>query len=472
MNGITLLSYYYTKFVMLYKYNQFLCCRLSNHDAFVSVALISSLMMFYFCTLTPPVVVLMPNQTALTSTGLCDCSTKDASAAGSNINVTSGKPRIISMRTYPLFDRKAVLGGVESRTKRSIVILGWTDIPKLRNIGLQCNNPRPCVYTTNRSLYRSSDAVIIDMRETNSGRDVPSFRLPHQYWLGYFRESPSNIGHKVKQDHAKSWFNWTIAYSMNSDVVVPYGMCLPTRYKVEKDPSSITDVTRRVYGKSVMSLPWLEQPVPPSIRVPVTHRRQSGNSLVAWVVSHCHSRSRRERYVAELKQHIDIDIFGKCTGNDMDDRKSGRLFADLYKTHKFYLSFENSFCPDYITEKVWSRLQGDIVPIVLGGADYEKHLPPHSYINVKDFRSPMHLAEYLHILDKNDTLYKEYFTWKRDYSCYNDVPNKRELCDVCRMIDEGQVSVIPNINTFWDKDSCISTADFYHGIMGDITGIG
>ena len=132
------------------------------------------------------------------------------------------------------------------------------------------------------------------------------------------------------------------------------------------------------------------------------------------------------------------------------------------------MAFENSFCRDYITEKVWSRIQGDIVPIVLGGADYGKHLPPHSYINVKDFPSPMHLAEYLHKLDNNDTLYEEYFKWKRDYSCYNGVPNKHALCDICRMIDEKHVSVIPNINTFWDKDSCISTADFYHGIMRDI----
>ena len=218
-----------------------------------------------------------------------------------------------------------------------------------------------------------------------------------------------------------------------------------------------------------MSLPWLDEPAPRTIRVSAKHRRQTGRSLVAWVVSHCHTRSLREIYAAELKQHIDIDIFGKCTGNDFDNHKSRLFFADLFKTHKFYLAFENSFCRDYITEKVWSRIQGDIVPIVLGGADYGKHLPPHSYINVKDFPSPMHLAEYLHKLDNNDTLYEEYFKWKRDYSCYNGVPNKHALCDICRMIDEKHGSVIPNINTFWDKDSCISTADFYHGVMSDIT---
>ena len=386
----------------------------------------------------------------------------------SSVNVTSGHSRINITQTAPPLEKKDVIRKIVPRTQRRFVILAWTDIPKLSNI--QCNNPRPCVYTTNRSLYRSSDAVIFDMRETNKDRDVPTFRLQHQYWVGFYRESPANIGQKSMQVHAKSWFNWTIAYTMNSDVVAPYGMCLPTRNKVETDPNSITDIARLVYGKSVMSLPWLDEPVPHSRGVPVKHRRQTGRSSVAWVVSHCNVISLREVYVAELKQYIDIDIFGKCAQNAIDRHDSRRFFADLFKTHKFYLAFENSFCPDYITEKVWSRMMSkDIVPIVLGGADYEKHLPPHSYINVKDFPSPKHLAKYLHKLDNNDTLYTEYFAWKRHYSCFAGVPGTNAICDICRMISENQASAIPNINTFWDKDNCMSPKDFYRGIISDIT---
>ena len=41
--------------------------------------------------------------------------------------------------------------------------------------------------------------------------------------------------------------------------------------------------------------------------------------------------------------------------------------------------------------------------------DYARAAPPHSFIHVDDFESAKDLAEYLHVLDKNDALYNEYF---------------------------------------------------------------
>ena len=53
-------------------------------------------------------------------------------------------------------------------------------------------------------------------------------------------------------------------------------------------------------------------------------------------------------------------------------------------------------CRDYVSEKVFQRMADSLViPIVMGGANYSAHLPPHSYINVEEFKSPRELASHL-----------------------------------------------------------------------------
>ena len=51
----------------------------------------------------------------------------------------------------------------------------------------------------------------------------------------------------------------------------------------------------------------------------------------------------------------------------------------------------------------------------MGGSNYSRILPPHSYINVQDFEDPEHLAKYLKYLDGNATAYMEYFGWHKYY---------------------------------------------------------
>ena len=134
----------------------------------------------------------------------------------------------------------------------------------------------------------------------------------------------------------------------------------------------------------------------------------------------------------------------------------------------FYLSFENSLCTDYITEKLWLRMEQGILPIVLGGAHYKAYLPAHSYIDVRDFASPKALAEYLHKLDNNDDLYNEYFVWRRHYTCHSGVPGNSLLCDICRFMNDNlnKVNIIPDVNIFWSKDTCLSSETYYDGIFG------
>ena len=85
---------------------------------------------------------------------------------------------------------------------------------------------------------------------------------------------------------------------------------------------------------------------------------------------------------------------------------------------RFYLSFENAICQDYVTEKIFNALRLNTIPVVLGGANYTKILPPGSFINAGDFDSPKELANYLGVVLNNSTLYESYFAWRPFYDIH------------------------------------------------------
>lgn len=87
--------------------------------------------------------------------------------------------------------------------------------------------------------------------------------------------------------------------------------------------------------------------------------------------------------------------------------------------------------------------------------DYERVAPPHSFIHVDYFQSPKQLAEYLTILDKNDSLYNEYFQWKGTGSFVNTL----FWCRLCAIAHEAEIqpsSVYHDLEKWWrGPDVCI-----------------
>ena len=352
--------------------------------------------------------------------------------------------------------------------KRVIRLLTWTNrsngygrwFGKRMEGVADCKTPIPCEYSNNHSLYNISDLILFYTRHARRKDALPTFRLPHQHWMTFLREAPVR-GSDVKQPR-NTWFNWTIAYTFNADIVRPYGICLPKLEKIAKDPRSITDTIRRVYRTRTDSIPWQHAKM---LYTPTSGNFAKGRTgTVLWAVSNCITpHSRRESYVEELKRYIKVDIIGKC-GDGVCRSQSCRA---KFQTNKFYLSFENAICPDYITEKLWLRMEQGILPIVLGGADYKAYVPAHSYIDVRDFASPKALAEYLHKLDNNDDLYNEYFVWRQHYTCHHGLPGNDLLCDLCRFMNKNlnKVNIIPDVNILWSKDACSSPETYYRGIF-------
>ena len=51
------------------------------------------------------------------------------------------------------------------------------------------------------------------------------------------------------------------------------------------------------------------------------------------------------------------------------------MYKEYLRPYKFYLSFENANCQDYLTEKFFTALRTEVViPIALGGATQDDYI--------------------------------------------------------------------------------------------------
>jgi len=212
--------------------------------------------------------------------------------------------------------------------------------------------------------------------------------------------------------------------------------------------------------------------------------------MAAWFVSACNSMSNRNEYVNRLKLFINIDVFGDCGTLKCPRSDTDACRKKAERDYKFYLSLENSLCADYVTEKFFGPMHHGIIPIVFDlHGHHAKLAPPHSYINAAQFPSVRHLADYLKMLDKNDTLYNEYFWWKKHYvirdinveaalraanAAENDIKirksvvEKLAMCQLCQRLHQQQTiaqhhqeqetsKIYRNMTDWWDVQANCQT---------------
>lgn len=292
-----------------------------------------------------------------------------------------------------------------------------------------------CFTTDNRSMLpaiNEFDAIVFHLR-TFSVEDMPNKRHPNQRWIFWSLESPQYNMQDIEP--LNGLFNWTMTYRIDSDIVQPYGWTQPL--------GSFT-----IHPKTEQIARAMQ----------VASKRKSTfkkTKLVAWMVSNCQSKSQREKYANALGKYVPVDIYGDCSPLRCDRDDMGRCYAMLEQEYKFYLSFENSFCDDYATEKLYSILQLEIVPIVLGGANYTSLVPPFSYIDARDFKTARDLADFLKRLDADDGLYRQYFWWKPHYRIRNHINDlKLSMCGLCsRLHSDTAVKVYQDMEKWWVRDS-------------------
>ncbi len=338
-----------------------------------------------------------------------------------------------------------------------------------------------CLFTSDLTMFNQSDVVLF------SAETTPDFvvdRMPHQRFVFFILESPVNTKHlKIIQESRTrhNYFNWTMTYRQDSDIVLRDflgGMQpKPVMEQKQKDDSYFAKQypprihlanpafsARRGYQinstNMFSSVEIMKNAATKRNNNLVTFDEEPSNKsywfnsktkMVAWFVSHCDTPIQREEYARQLSQYVPVDIYGNCghmeCGGDCNDDE--RLRND----YKFYLAFENSWCPDYVTEKFYRSFKLDVVPIVLSGADYERFAPPHSYINVLDFATPKDLADYLLLLNSSDSLYARYFDWREHYEV--TLPAMDGWCDLCQMAHDDSLppKVYHDIKHWWEDDA-------------------
>ncbi|EDV24257.1 uncharacterized protein TRIADDRAFT_26273 [Trichoplax adhaerens] len=326
-------------------------------------------------------------------------------------------------------------------------MLAWTTWFGLKwpyNNGIFHCGSFTCEVTLDKNRLKSSDALLFHGAEASMKnknmfpkRDAVS---PRQLWVYHSYENPVvthgvNIQSGIYPFH-NNIFNIIMTYTKDSDIPTCYGG----------------------YGKSQNRNPFIK-----------THNYAKGkNKLIAWVSSGCYTG--RLTFVQQLAQYLPIDIYGKC-GN-LSCPRNDSCWEKLSSQYKFYLSFENFVCRDYITEKYYKNSLGRrLVPIVVSGANLQDETvaPPNSYINVFDFKTVEDLADYIQLVGSNDTLYNSYFHWKASYkdqgrSC--DMGSG--MCTLCANLHNDtwvtqKSRTIPDFMHRWglNKDNCIDYGDVF-----------
>ena len=334
--------------------------------------------------------------------------------------------------------------GADATSNTTKLILLWNDFYGDPYFKLQPGNTtfitschsgiNNCYVTTNQSLLEHADAVVIHAFMLGALKTKLPKRFRHDQFFIYVNfESPmlSNVANWNKG--FKDIFNLTFTYMYDSDITAEYGKFFQLERK-----RTVSFAENEVYRSEFQN-----------------------KKMIAWAVSNCQAFTIRSEYVKELRNYVSVDIYGKCGNMTCPyDNANNTCFQMMSKQYLFYLAFENSYCDDYATEKVFRTLQLQQIPIVLGKYNYEKHFPERSVINVKDYKSPAELADYLIYLSKNWTAYAEYFEWKNSYSfkCwpYNVLDGFCKLCYILHNSSyEYQSSFDPE--EYWNQEQLCLT---------------
>lgn len=312
-----------------------------------------------------------------------------------------------------------------------------------------------CFFTCNRQRFEEADALLFhetdlthNLKELINNGDTTE--LAKEKILN-FKQNPSQLlilwndePRPVPDYYNDIEFNWTISFHASSEA----SYCAYGCYK--KLDASLSEQHFKQFVKEEF--------------------KKRKNQCV-WFVSNCGAKFRIN-YAIEFADNFPLFVHGKCNEmlkkigskhmkfNDAKCNRNGKCEDESLLFNKFYLSFENHNCSDYITEKFWRSLSKNLIPIVAvpNKEYYEKVAPPHSFIHMSDFNYDFKkLAHHLTIISTNLDLYEKYMQWKKDYKALftsNDLEPIR-FCELCHRLNNDFSSTHYHQIGDWFNQQCL-----------------
>ena len=199
----------------------------------------------------------------------------------------------------------------------------------------------------------------------------------------------------------------------------------------------------------------------------------------AYIASTCHHGGSkgpplREALVSELEIAFRVDSLGKCHQTERTSRNEGQvrlkssekpleqlqLKRSALAQYQFYLAFENTIEPGYVTEKVFDALKAGTVPVYLGPSDDCRRLLPHpdAAIFADDFieyrgrtvRGGVEaLAAYLIRLSGDKEAYEKHTRWRDTFDASKLDASIREpwACRLCKWASDTSTNTDASTKT-------------------------
>ncbi|CAD0203582.1 unnamed protein product [Chrysodeixis includens] len=217
-----------------------------------------------------------------------------------------------------------------------------------------------CYITSNRTILNQNvmnfDAIIFNISLLlNWSRwpiHLPKQRSPRQKYVFYGMEASDD--HPICNFLVDNFFNWTWSYKFHSDIFTPF--------------IEVKDRSGKVVGPG-RSVLWSQNYKTTTDTVANVTKTKA----IAWIMDKCEVLSNKMMSVMKLKQalrdhNLYLDIYGcghlQCPNDD--------CMKTLRNDYYFYLAFESTVSEDFVSTEVLKAYDNDVVPVVVGGADYIK----------------------------------------------------------------------------------------------------